>query len=1212
MARTMEIGKAKQTSQLLLRWRVITTCAFALAMFTNGCDKPASPKGGPTPSDASESGVSNGNGDSEASESGVSNGNGDSDASDWSEVRQSLAEFNHGAAQMERYQYAKAIESFKNVVQQQPDWTAAKFNLGLAYLNMMGESKGKDNLDEARLTFQSILKEEPQHLYAHFCLGMYYQHLGEMEQALECFRTVYENDPEDVYAAYKYAESLRTAGQIEQAVPILEGIVDENPGFVSAVYLLATLYTRSGKRDMAIPLFERFKKLNSAELTGGSHVVQAKYGAAGKYYQVLGADDLPIPPRDTGDRTAVVFSPETKSLDVKPQAWNWGDGSIGLAGIAVADVDADGDLDLCLTAIDGQGSTSVWTNDGTGRFAMSEPLTDRGISPCFGDVDNDGDVDLWLGRAGPDSLFINDGQGQFQAADQDATSGPDTLTHLARLLDLDSDGDLDFLAFRMGTGNVPAASDCQPAPGSIYSSNGDGSFNDAASDLGLALLETAVASVVYDDLDNDYDLDLVLFPAAGTPIVWINNRLGAHRILASTESGLEIEGVYSATIGDPDKDGDRDLLVSSRSGLRLMENLGGMHFREDVEFTGRNGPLNGTGGQFADVDNDGDLDIVIGDASRRDGSRGPALLINGWPDEPFANATELNPGNMLAAVSIDGDASCVVADFSGDGKNDLLLAPVGQAPLLIENATQGGQWIELDLVGKRPKDNKARSNSSAVGARVEVKTGSVFQQYVVGGSSGAVAMQPLRIHAGLGDNSTVDWLRIIWPDAVLQGELELTANCATTIEETQRKASSCPYLFAWNGERFDFVADFGGVGGLGYLVAPGQYAPPDPTEYLPIPRLEPLGDHYVLQSLTMLEEITYFDEVKLIAVDHPADTTVCPNEMMAISVPAPDFQIYCFRETIEPERVIDHRGVDVTEELTSVDRRYAGATQLDRRFTGLADEHFVELDFGEQLNGLSGDARMILVLDGWVEYGYSSTNFAAAQAGLRTQAPTIQVLRDGKWVDLLREAGYPAGINHQMTVDMTGLLLAGDRRMRISSNMELYWDRIFLAEDQTNVTVRITEVAASDADLHFRGYPREYSPDGRHPNLADYDNIDRSVGWKLMAGDYTRFGDVTPLLEAVDDRFVITGHGEEITLRFPVAEFGPVPSGWRRSFLLKTDSYCKDMDLYTAHPRTVEPLPFHGMRGYPYGLHQNYPDTKATRDYRRRYNTRRIGGSQTP
>jgi len=255
---------------------------------------------------------------------------------------------------------------------------------------------------------------------------------------------------------------------------------------------------------------------------------------------------------------------------------------------------------------------------------------------------------------------------------------------------------------------------------------------------------------------------------------------------------------------------------------------------------------------------------------------------------------------------------------------------------------------------------------------------------------------------------------------------------------------------------------------------------------------------------------------------------------------------------------------------------------------------------------LAGDRRSVLFLYGWVEYPYSSTHFAAAQAGLETRAPSIEVLRNGRWVELFHEVGYPAGLEHMMTLEMTGKIHPDDRKIRIRGNMEIYWDRIFLAEHLGDGAVSLAEVGAGSADLHFLGYPREYSPDGHHPNLADYANVDRNVAWKLMAGKYTRYGEVAELLAEADDCFVVMGRGDEVTMRFPAEAFGPVPPGRQRTFILKTDSFCKDMDLYTAHPDAVEPLPFHGMSGYPYGPDERYPDTEKTRQYRHRFNTRRV------
>jgi hypothetical protein len=358
--------------------------------------------------------------------------------------------------------------------------------------------------------------------------------------------------------------------------------------------------------------------------------------------------------------------------------------------------------------------------------------------------------------------------------------------------------------------------------------------------------------------------------------------------------------------------------------------------------------------------------------------------------------------------------------------------------------------------------------------------------------------------------------------------------------------------------------------------------------------------------MTTLEEVTYFDEAALIAVDHPEGTEVYPNEMMAIGVPPPAPEIFCFRQTINPLRAVDHRGVDVTDEVLKVDRRYAGATSVEGHFLGLADEHFVELDFGDQLAELAPKNRLILFLQGWVEYGYSSTNYAADQAGMTAKAPSIHVYREGAWEELFHQVGYPAGIQHMMTLDVTGKIRAGDRRFRISSNMELYWDRIFLAEHYEAGGLSVTEVPVGTADLHFRGYPREYSPDGRHPDLSDYDSVETEVPWKLMAGQYTRFGKVTQLLRETDDLYVIMGHGEELTLSFPIEAFGPVPKGRSRTFILKTDSFCKDMDLYTSCPDNVEPLPFHAMSGYPYGSDESYPENEKTDAYRLQFNTRLV------
>ncbi len=1120
--------------------------------------------------------------------------------------QQALGQFNRGAALLEQYRYADAAQMFERVLKAAPNWSAARFNLGLALLNMQEQAGAKENLERAKQAFETVLSANPNHRHARFSLGLYYQHTGDNAKAAECFGAVHKADPSDSYVAYKYAEILLALDDKERAAELLEGILQRDPGFVSAVYRLAALYQRGGLREKATSLFARFRELKDAELTGGSFTVLNAYGTVGKYYLALGPDSLPIqPPARTVQR--ILFAPELKRLPAKTSAWNAAGVKVNVPGVAAGDMDGDGDIDLCLTGLDGDGTTSLWLNDGSGKFSKGQVLTTHGICPALGDVDNDGDLDLWLGRVGGGTYFANDGKGNFQPVWWPGVPPNESATADARLLDIDSDGDLDLIAFHLKEGPIPAAGLAEAEPPSIYNNNRDGTFTDIAEKLGLGDVTALIAACACDDFDNDRDLDFIFFLQWAGPVGWVNDRVWQYHLWGNAQMKLPpLTDVLGATTGDVDNDGDRDLLVFTTGPAYLFLNQGDFDFKTDEAFTRICGRVGASGGQFADMDNDGDLDIVVADALRSDNTRGPALLINEWPKPGFTRAEQIDPGHLLPSLSFNGYASCIAADFTGDGKADLLLAPAGTEPFLVENVTRGGHWIEINLQGIQGQDGKSRSNNSAIGARVDIKAGMISQQHVVGIPSGPVASPPLRIHAGLGPHTTVDWLRIMWPDAVLQAELELPADQVVTIAEVQRKVSSCPHLFAWSGTHYEFISDFGGMGGLAYLVGPGTYAPPDATEYVPVPNLKPRDGQYVLQIVEPLEEIVYLDEVELIAVDHPEGTAVYPNEMMAVEAPPPDFELFCTRERIEPVSAIDHRGIDVTRELQQVDRVYAGPTEPDPRFTGYAEDHFVELDFGDSLQSMPAGSRLVLFLTGWVHYSYSATNFAAGQAGLRLRAPSLHVYRDGAWVELSHEVGYPAGIRHTMTLDVTGKLLSTDRRIRVESNMELYWDQIFIAPVLPEEPLRTQSVRVSSADLHFLGYPREYSPDGRQPNLYDYSQVDRAIPWKTMRGAYTRYGDVTELLHDSDDCYVIMGPGEEVTLHFSAGGLRPVSRGHVRSFILKTDSYCKDMDLYTAYPDTVEPLPFHDMTGYPYGPDEKYPEDARHREYQTKFNTRSI------
>jgi hypothetical protein len=350
-----------------------------------------------------------------------------------------------------------------------------------------------------------------------------------------------------------------------------------------------------------------------------------------------------------------------------------------------------------------------------------------------------------------------------------------------------------------------------------------------------------------------------------------------------------------------------------------------------------------------------------------------------------------------------------------------------------------------------------------------------------------------------------------------------------------------------------------------------------------------------------LSEVAYLDKVELIALGHPASEEIYTNDKFK-SPPFPEFRLFGVRERIVPVAARDHEGRDALLRVLRKDRVYPDSFR--RTLSGVAELHTLEVDFGQA----APSNRAVLVLSGWVDWADGSTilNVAQERKSGGFVMPYLQVKdRAGKWRTVIEDMGMPAGKPKTIAVDLTGKFLSDSREVRIVTSLCVYWDEIFLSEDNAEPRVRRSTVPQIAASLRFRGFsPVIIHPERKQPEQFTYEGARPYAMWNPTPGMYTRFGDVAALTKAVDDRFVIMGSGDELRLLFDASALPSLPAGWRRDFLLLVDGWAKDRDANTAFSQSTEPLPFHGMSRFPYPPGERYPDGIEHRTYRSSYNTR--------
>ncbi len=340
-----------------------------------------------------------------------------------------------------------------------------------------------------------------------------------------------------------------------------------------------------------------------------------------------------------------------------------------------------------------------------------------------------------------------------------------------------------------------------------------------------------------------------------------------------------------------------------------------------------------------------------------------------------------------------------------------------------------------------------------------------------------------------------------------------------------------------------------------------------------------------------MEEINYIDQLRLVAVDHPENTEVYPDEKFLNDPPFASGKATLASASAHlPAGAWDDHGADALSVLAKRDHRYLqDFTNLS--YAGFANEHTLTLDLGQW----TAANPLRLFLRGYVEYFSASSLFAAYQAGIKPHSPSVEAqLPDGSWKLIVADMGFPAGLPRTIIADLTGKLPAGARRIRLTTNLQIYWDQVLVDNAPSDAaSVRETELPLSSANLEFRGYPKQI--DGATPGdlTYDYQRTSATGPFFWQRGNYTRYGEVTSLLTLRDNHFVILGTGEDIDAEFSEAALPKLPAGWKRDYFFYADGFVKDMDFHEALPFTVSELPFHEMSQYPYAARDRFPDARA-------------------
>lgn len=1148
-------------------------------------------------------------------------------------ARRMIKHRNLGLAYLEEGQHRDAAHEFQKLVEIAPDEPLGYANLGLTYLRMAGE------LGQAEERLQEALKLVPDDPDISLLLAKVYELTDREPQAVSTLETALKKHPSHVRTLYQlalYYDKTQNPKAQERATDCLAQVVIALPANVAARLRLIKLHLQSGKAGDAVQQMETIRQIlpklpqgsgeifrKALELMRNGDTEQAFTPALmfhnlmkpTSFYQAslteLRGTGGPIAGAPIYRFSQFVSLPRNRQTEI-PDALTFTDvtDASGLSMVSAASVtapdddtpltilaegdhDGDGDQDLFVSRwLSGEKVSRQYmlTNENgtfldiTAEVGISHP--GRDFFALFADYDNDGFLDLFIINSEANRLYHNSGEGAFQ--DITASTGIETTSEgrTALFADLDLEGDLD-LFITTGTRNR------------LYRNNLDGTFSEIADEAGLIGEEFISRDATFGDFDDDGDIDLFIVNQNGTNRYFDNLRQSYFRDITRHTNLITDGGSSAVATGDYDNDGYIDLFVTALIGGQhsLLRNRGDGTFERDARSEGAFESIKGFAGLdavFFDADNDGFLDLLVAGESQDETKAHSGLhLFYNNGSGIYLNATSLLPEDLSATSQVE------VADYDNDGDLDIFLVDIqGGVHSLRNDGGNVNNFLIVRLAGLRTGSTK--NNYFGIGAKVEVKAGDLYQMKVMS--------EPIA-HFGLGNRDGADVVRVVWSNGVPQNRFNPERN--QTIVETQILKGSCPWLYVWNGNEYEFATDVLWASALGMplgIVAgePLYAFPNSASEYFKIPKntLRPKDGKYSLQFTSELWETPYLDQVKLLVVDHPDSVEIFVDGTFT-PPPFPPFRIYTVTNKRQPVSARDDRGNDVLKKIAHADGEYV-SNLTPAMYQGVMEPHDLILDLGD----LSGADSIFLFLYGWLFPTDASINVNMAQsAGGGSIFPYLQVIDDdGSWKTVIENISFPKGKNKTLVVELTNkfLPLGRDYRVRIRTNMQIYWDHIFYSTDVSSGSSRKVSLEPVIADLHYRGFSELTWQTPYSPSIPDYQTVSTETKWRDLTGLYTRYGDVLPLLLEPDNRYIIMNAGDEVTFEFDSAQVPELPSGWSRDFLFYNNGWLKDGDLNTARGQTVELLPFHSMSSYPYGAEETYPKDEEHQSYLRTYNSRKV------